>query len=123
MNRASQPPAADPLPVVKGTLDLLALKALLGRPRHGFEVTSWIEEGSGGRLLFDDSAIYQALYRLEKRGLVDADWGVTENNRRARYYRLTPQGRAHLREETDRLVRYSQIVTALLTGAAQPQPA
>ena len=123
MSRASQPPTAEPLPVVKGTLDLLALKALLGRPRHGFEVTSWIEEGSRGRLAFDDSAIYQALYRLEKRELVDADWGVTENNRRARYYRLTPQGREHLRAETDRLVRYSQIVTALLTGAAQPQPA
>lgn len=123
MSRANPTPAADPLPVVKGTLDLLALKAIGGRPRHGFEVTSWIEEGSRGRLAFDDSAIYQALYRLEKRGLVDADWGVTENNRRARYYRLTPQGREHLRAETDRLVRYSQIVTALLTGAAQPQPA
>lgn len=123
MSRASQPPVADPLPVVKGTLDLLALKALAGHPKHGFEVTSWIEEGSRGRLAFDDSAIYQALYRLEKRGLVDADWGVTENNRRARYYRLTPQGRGHLRAETDRLVRYSEIVTALLTGAAQPHPA
>jgi len=123
MSRASQPPVADPLPVVKGTLDLLALKALAGHPMHGFEVTSWIEEASRRRLAFDDSAIYQALYRLEKRGLVDADWGVTENNRRARYYRLTPQGREHLRAETDRLVRYSQIVTALLTGAAQPQPA
>jgi len=123
MSRAIQPPVTDPLPVVKGTLDLLALKAIAARPMHGFEVTSWIEEGSRGRLAFDDSAIYQALYRLEKRGLVDADWGVTENNRRARYYRLTPQGREHLRAETDRLVRYSQIVTALLTGAAQPQPA
>lgn len=123
MSPANPPSTADPLPVVKGTLDLLALKAIGARPMHGFEVTSWIEEGSRGRLAFDDSAIYQALYRLEKRGLVDADWGVTENNRRARYYRLTPQGREHLSAETDRLVRYSQIVTALLTGAAQPQPA
>ena len=123
MSRANQPPAAAPLPVVKGTLDLLALKALLGRPRHGFEVTSWIEEGSRGRLAFDDSAIYQALYRLEKRGLVEADWGVTENNRRARYYELTAAGRAHLREETERLVRYTEIVTGLLTGAPAAQPA
>lgn len=123
MSRAGQITAAEPLPIVKGTLDLLALKALLGRPKHGFEVTSWIEEGSRGRLAFDDSAIYQALYRLEKRGLVEADWGVTENNRRARYYELTAAGREHLREETERLVRYSEIVTGLLTGAAAAQPA
>lgn len=114
------PEPAEPIPVVKGTLDLLALKALARRPMHGFEVTSWIEERSGGRLAFDDSAIYQALYRLEKRGLLVADWGVTANNRRARYYRLTPAGKAHLREETDRLVRYSEIVTGILTGAAAP---
>lgn len=125
MSRAGQHPTAEPLPVVKGTLDLLALKALAGRPKHGFEVTSWIEEGSRGRLAFDDSATYQALYRLEKRGLVEADWGVTENNRRARYYELTGAGREHLREETERLVRYSEIVTGLLTGtpAVRPQPA
>lgn len=107
---------ADPLPVVKGTLDLLALKALQSAPMHGFEVTTWIESRSGGGLRFDDSAIYQALYRMEKRGLVDAAWGVTENNRRARYYRLTPRGVDHLRDETAKLVRYSATVTAILTA-------
>ncbi len=116
-------PAEEPIPVVRGTVDLLALKALVVRPMHGFEVTTWIEERSRGRLAFDDSAVYQALYRLEKKGLLDAEWGVSENNRRARFYRLTPRGRAHLRDETDRLVRFSEIVTGILTGAPRPQPA
>lgn len=108
-----------PMPVLKGTLDLLALKALVWRPMHGFEVTSWIEQRSRGTLQFDDSAIYQTLYRLEERGLVTADWGLTENNRRARYYQLTPQGHEHLHTETDKLVRYGETLTAILT--AQPQ--
>ena len=120
-------PTSAPLPVLKGTLDLLALKALASQPMHGFEVTAWIEERSHARLAFDDSAVYQALYRLERRDLAEAEWGTTENNRRARYYSLTPAGRAHLREETDRLVRYSEIVTGILTtsgaGADAAQPA
>lgn len=120
MSQATEaPPAA--LPVVKGTLDLLALKALAWAPMHGFEVATWIEQRSRSTLQFDDSAVYQALYRMEKRGLVTADWGVTENNRRARYYRLTPRGQEHLREETGKLVRYSETVTAILK--AQPQTA
>ena len=68
------PPAA--LPVVKGTLDLLALKALAWAPMHGFEVVTWIEQRSRSTLQFDDSAVYQALYRMEKRGLVTAEWGI-----------------------------------------------
>ncbi|MDA8020772.1 MAG: PadR family transcriptional regulator [Thermoanaerobaculia bacterium] len=108
------------LPVVKGTLDLLTLKALW-TPMHGFEVTAWIEQQSEGRLQFDDSAIYQALYRLEKKGLLSAEWGVTANNRRARYYRLTPKGREHLTTETERLLRYSETVAAILRSAPTMQ--
>ena len=107
----------DRLPVVKGTLDLLVLKALSWTPMHGFEITSWLEERSGSALGFDDSAIYQAVYRLEKQGLVEAEWGVTENNRRARYYRIAPAGREHLAAGTDRLVRYAELVAAILTAA------
>lgn len=115
----STPSAAPPaIPVLKGTLDLLALKALAGTAMHGFEVTSWIEQSSRGTFLFDDSAVYQALYRMERRGLVEAEWGVTRNNRRARYYRLTSRGREYLRDETDKLLRYSKTLTAILT--AQP---
>jgi PadR family transcriptional regulator PadR len=104
------------LPIVKGTLDLLVLRALDEDDMHGFQVTSWIEARSGGELQFDESAIYHALYRLEKRGLISADWGVTENNRRARYYHLLGAGRDHLAVETDRLVRYADTMIGILTS-------
>ena len=84
------------LPVIKGTLDVLVLKALSWTPMHGFEITRWLEQRSGGRIELEDSALYQALYRLEEKGLIEAKWGVTENNRRARYYTITRTGRRHL---------------------------
>lgn len=102
------------MPLVKGTLDVLVLKALSWTPMHGFEITRWIEEQSGGRLGAEDSALYQALYRLEKRGLVHAKWGVTENSRRARYYSLTRSGREHLKEESARLTGYAAALTSIL---------
>jgi transcriptional regulator len=105
---------------VKGTLDALVLKALSWAPMHGFEITSWLEERSGGGLGVEDSALYQSLYRLEARELIVAEWGVTENNRRARYYRLTSTGRAHLRAETSRWVQYAELVTRILTARARP---
>lgn len=108
------------LTVIKGTLDVLVLKALGWGPMHGFEVAAWLEAQSSGALALDDSGLYQALYRLEGRGLVAAEWGVTDNNRRARYYQLTSTGRAHLTRETATWVRYAATVTAILTG---PQPA
>ncbi len=104
------------LPVVKGTVDALVLRALTSAPMHGFEVAAWLESRSEGALALDDSGLYQALYRLEGRGLVAASWGVTENNRRARYYTLTPAGRAHLARETATWVRYAATVTAILTA-------
>ena len=111
---------SDRLTVVKGTLDVLVLRALAWRAMHGFEVSSWLEVRSGRALDLDDSALYQALYRLEQRGLVAAEWGVTANNRRARYYHLTPAGAAQLRQETATWVRYAATVTGILTG---PDPA
>jgi transcriptional regulator len=111
---------SDALPLVKGTLDALVLKALSWTPMHGFEITSWIEERSTGALGIEDSALYQALHRMEDRGLVAAEWGVTANNRRARYYRLTDAGRAHLTAETARWVRYASTVTGILTAAPRP---
>ena len=106
----------DQLALVKGTLDVLVLRALSWAPMHGFEITAWLEARSGGRLEVDDSALYQALYRMEQRGLVHAEWGVTENNRRARYYRATAAGRAHLRAETARWLDYAETVTDILTA-------
>ncbi|HEX5831572.1 MAG TPA: PadR family transcriptional regulator [Gemmatimonadaceae bacterium] len=111
---------ADQLPLVKGTLDVLVLKALSWTPMHGFEITSWLEARSGGALGVQDSALYQSLHRLEARGLTAAEWGVTANNQRARYYRLTDAGRAHLAAETAQWVRYAATVTDILTTAAGP---
>ena len=87
---------SDPLPVLKGTLDLLVLRALSWSPMHGFEIVSWLERAANGSLELDDSALYQAVYRLEEKGLLQAEWGVTENNRRARYSKLTAGGHNHL---------------------------
>ena len=112
---------SETLPLVKGTLDVLVLRALAWGPMHGFEITCWLEDRSAGALGVDDSALYQALNRLEGRTLVAAEWGTTANNRRARYYRLTPAGEAHLAAETTRWVRYAETVTDILTGPA-PRP-
>lgn len=110
---------ADALPVVKGTLDVLVLKALSWGPMHGFEVTTWLEDRSGGRLDVEDSALYQAFYRLEARDFVVADWGVTENNRKARYYRITSAGRGHLRSQTAQWLRYAETVSDILSAPAR----
>ena len=110
---------ATQLPLVKGTLDILVLKALSWGPMHGFEITCWLEERSAGRLGVEDSALYQALNRMEERGLVEAEWGMTENNRRARYYRQTAEGRAHLRAEAARWVQYAETVTGILGATAR----
>jgi transcriptional regulator len=111
---------ADTLPLVKGTLDILVLKALSWTPMHGFEITQWVEGRSSGALDVRDSALYQALHRLEERELVVAEWGVTENNQRARYYKLTRTGRSYLTAETAQWVRYAATVTGILTSAAGP---
>jgi transcriptional regulator len=111
--------ANDQLSLVKGTLDVLVLKTLSWGPMHGFEITEWLEARSGGTLDVEDSALYQALRRMEDRGFVAAEWGVTDNNRRARYYSVTTAGRAHLRAETARWLRYSSTVSDIL-GTARP---
>ncbi len=112
--------ADDALPIVKGTLDNIVLKALCWTPMHGFEIAQWVEARSRGSLDVRDSALYQALHRLEERGLVAADWGVTENNQRARYYRITKAGRARLAAETTQWVRYAKTVTEILTSVPGP---
>jgi transcriptional regulator len=110
------------LPVLKGTLDLLVLRALSWTPMHGFEIVSWLERAANGSLELEDSALYQAVYRLEERGQLQAEWGVTENNRRARYYKLTAAGRTYLRSETKNWVQYADTVTAILNAAKDGQP-
>ena len=111
--------ASDPLPVLKGTLDVLVLKALTWQPMHGFGIACWLEQHSGGVLGIEDSALYQALQRLEDRGLLEARWQLSENNRRARYYRLTAAGRKQLRAQTTSWLRYAGAVTQILQTSTQ----
>jgi transcriptional regulator len=107
----------DKLPILRGTLDVLILRSIAAKPLHGFEISLWLEEGSDGTLDLDDSALYQALHRLEARKLVQGEWGTTENNRRARYYRITPAGRSHLEDESRRLVSFAKTLSTLLAPA------
>ncbi len=109
------------LSILRGTLDVLVLRAVSWQPLHGFEISLWLEERSGGQLEIDDSALYQSLHRLEAKKLVSGEWGVSENNRRARYYRLTATGRAYLTAESARMVSYAKTITTLLTVAAKPR--
>jgi len=109
------------LNILRGTLDILVLRAVSWRPLHAFEIRLWLEERSAGQLEVDDSALYQALHRLEARGLVKSEWGVSDNNRRARYYRLTDSGRGFLMAETAKMVSYAETITKLLTVAAKPR--
>lgn len=113
----------DAVAIAKGTLDVLVLRALSWGQMHGFEIFAWIEDQSSGGIELDDSAIYHALYRMEARGLVEGSWGVTENGRRARYYAATSAGKAYLRTETKKWLRYSEVVTGLLTTSVAGRPA
>src|SRR5438874_11767295 len=96
--------------LLPGTLDLLILKAVSLGALHGYGVLRRIEQITGGALTIEQGALYPALYRLEHRGLLDAEWGVSDNNRRARFYRLSPAGRARLREETQ---SWKRVVAAM----------
>lgn len=106
------------LSVLKGTLDVLVLKTLMWGPMHGFEITTWLEETTESGLDVEDAALYQALRRMEERGYVEAELGLTENNRKARYYRLTQLGRDHLKAETTRWMQYAEMVTGVLSKRA-----
>jgi transcriptional regulator len=105
-----------PLPLVHGTLDLLVLRTLAAGPAHGYGIASLIHRQTSGGLAIEDAALYQALHRLDRQGFVEAEWRQSDNNRRARYYALTPQGRKHLRHEASNWRRYSLAVEAVLRG-------
>ena len=109
----------DALPLLKGTLDLLILKTLSWGPMHGYAIATWLEQRSEGTLGIDDSALYQALQRMEGRGLLAAEWGTTENNRQARYYKLTAAGRQRLKSEAETWLRYTKSVTSILSIASR----
>jgi transcriptional regulator len=93
---------AEQAELLPGTLDLLILKAVSLGPQHGYGVLLRIEQITGGALSIEQGALYPALYRLEHQGLLDTEWGTSDNNRRAKFYTLTARGRRRLKEETDR---------------------
>ncbi|MBV9879390.1 MAG: PadR family transcriptional regulator [Gemmatirosa sp.] len=109
-------PPAD-LDLLQGTLDVLVLKTLSWGPRHGYAVARWIAETTDDALAVEEGALYTSLHRLEKRGQVESEWGLSENNRRAKFYQLTTAGRAALRAQTARWTRYADAVFKVLETA------
>jgi PadR family transcriptional regulator PadR len=102
--------------LLPGTLDLLILKAASLGPEHGYGVLLRIERITGSALTIEQGALYPALYRLESQGLLDTEWGTSDNNRKAKYYRLTQAGRKRLKEETQRWNRIVGAMTAALSA-------
>ncbi len=108
------PPAS--LDLLQGTLDVLVLKALIFGPRHGYAVARWIRTTSDDSLGVEEGALYTALHRLERRGWIGSTWGVSENNRKARFYELTREGQRQLESERTRWTRYAEAVFKVLAA-------
>jgi transcriptional regulator len=105
------------LSLLQGTVDLLILRALQGGPNHGYAVSRWVRERTDGVLSMEDAALYQALHRLEARSWITSTWGLSENNRRAKYYTLTLVGRRQLRSEVTAWRRYAEAVFKVIETA------
>ena len=108
---------ADDLELLQGTLDLLILKTLTWGPRHGYAVASWIRATTDDRLHIEEGALYTALHRMEKRRWIEAEWGLSENNRKAKYYQLTAAGRKQLRAKAALWTEYASAVFKVLETA------
>ena len=115
--------ARQPLDLLQGTLDVLVLKTLSWGPRHGYAVARWIERVTDDALRVEEGSLYPALHRLERRGWVSAEWGLTETGRRAKFYRLTPQGRAHLHDELTTWEAFADAVRKVLHATEHELPA
>ena len=111
------------LDVVRGTLDVLLLKALSWGPQHGYAISHWVRQQTDDDLLLEEGALYPALYRMEAKGWIEAEWGLSENNRRAKFYSLTTDGRKRLRAEVKTWDRYASAVAKVLSATQGPQPA
>jgi len=105
------------LDLLQGTLDVLVLKTLSWGSLHGYAIATWINERTDSAILIEEGALYPALHRLERRGLLASEWGLSENNRKAKYYHLTPKGRAALRVEASVWERYATAVGKVLRAA------
>jgi transcriptional regulator len=100
-----------------GSIDLLVLRAVSWGPKHGYAIGKWIRDSTDGSLLVRDGVLYPVLHRLERRQLLDEEWGLTETNREAKFYRLTAEGRRQLRTETARWREYARVMNLVLTAA------
>ena len=105
------------LGLVQGTVDVLILRTLTRAGMHGYAISQWIRERSGGALAVEDAALYQALHRLERKGWVEAEWGTSDTNRRVKIYEITPRGRQQLRDDVAELRRYVAALFAVLERA------
>ncbi len=106
----------------RGTLDVLILKAVVWGPLHGYAITSFIRRQSDDALLVEEGTLYPALWRLESKGLLAAEWGLSENNRKAKFYRLTAGGRRQLRHEVKTWQAYAAAVAKVLAATQLPEP-
>jgi PadR family transcriptional regulator, regulatory protein PadR len=106
--------AGEPIELLKGTLDLMILKTLSWAPAHGYGIARWIEQATDDVLQVEEGSLYPALYKLEEAGLITSDWGTTENNRRAKFYRLTTSGKKQLRSSHEYWARFAKAVTQVL---------
>jgi transcriptional regulator len=104
------------LDLMRGTLDVLVLKTLTGGSMHGYAVARWIKGASEGALLVEEGALYPALHRLERKGWIQAEWGLSDNNRKAKFYCLTTRGRQALTAETSSWGRYVDAVAKVLAS-------
>jgi len=105
------------LDLLQGTLDLLVLKALIFGPRHGYAVARWVRETTDDDLQIEEGALYTALHRMEKRRWLESEWGLSDANRKAKYYQITALGRRQLRAQTDVWTRYARAVSKVLQAA------
>ena len=105
------------LALVQGTVDVLILKTLTWASMHGYGISQWIRQRTDGELTVEDAALYQALHRLERKGWVGSEWGVSDSNRKAKFYHITADGRRHLREDVAELRRYVDALFKILQPA------
>ena len=112
----------DTLPIVKGSLDILILKTLTWGPMHGYAISEWIEDATSSLLLLEEGTLYPALHRLERRGWVASEWGVSDTNRRAKFYRLSAAGRARFRAESPIWHRHAEAIAIALRRTAHEAP-
>src|SRR5580692_7369070 len=103
-----------PSDLLYGTLNVLVLKTLTWKPMHGYAISNWLRERSGGALGVDDAALYKSLHRLEEQGAIGSEWGLSENTRRAKFYHLTAAGRRQLRDERAAFHAFALVVTRVL---------